>query len=275
MSVTIMVSNQKGGVGKTTTAVTLAACLAQRGLRVLLVDLDPQANATSSLTGDVSSPPTIHEVLVRGVDVREAVRSTGRPGLSLLPAANTLVAADLELAGQMGREFKLRRALQPIQADFDVFLIDCPPALSLLTLNAFAVAERVLVPVQCEYLALEGLSEILSTIAVARENLNPQIELGGIVLTMQDGRSALAREVIGEIRQNLPDVTFQTVIPRSVRAAEAPSHGLTLLEYAPHSPATDAYQRLTDEILSAWLAEGVSHEPTALAQPRVAGPVAR
>jgi chromosome partitioning protein len=275
MGVTVMVSNQKGGVGKTTTAVTLAACLAGRGLRVLLVDLDPQANATSSLTGDVSSPPTIHEVLVRGVDVREAIRSTGRPGLSLLPAANTLVAAELELAGQMGREFRLRRALGPIRADFEVCLIDCPPALGLLTLNAFAVAERVLVPVQCEYLALEGLSETLSTIAAARENLNPRLELGGIVLTMQAGRSALAREVIEEVRREFPEVTYRTVIPRSVRAAEAPSHGLTLLEYAPHSPATDAYQRLTDEILAAWPAGGEPDEPAAPAEPRVAVPVAR
>lgn len=245
----VTVVNQKGGVGKTTTTVNVCAYMAAQQHRVLLVDLDPQANATSTLGVQLGERPSIHEVLVRGTDVREAILPTNLPGLSVLPSSTSLVAAELELAPLMGREFKLRRAFLPIKNDFDFVLIDCPPALSLLTLNGFACAQRVLVPVQCEYLALEGLSELLTTIELVQLNLNPNIELAGIIMTMYDNRSALSREVVEEVREHFSQ-TFQTVIPRNVRAAEAPSHGMTLLEYAPQSAAARAYRALTDEILA-------------------------
>lgn len=214
--------------------MNLAAYLAAANRRVLLVDLDPQANATSSMGITLGERPSIHEVLVRGIDTREAILPSNQAGLSVLPSSTSLVAAELKLAPLMGREFKLRRAFHPIQNDFDIVLIDCPPALSLLTLNGFACAQHVLVPVQCEYLALEGLSELLTTIELVQVNLNPSLELSGLIMTMFDSRSALSREVVEEVRQHFSQ-TFQTVIPRNVRAAEAPSHGLTLLEYAPQS----------------------------------------
>lgn len=246
----VTVVNQKGGVGKTTTTVNVCAYLAARQYQVLMVDLDPQANATSTLGIAPGERPSVHEVLVRGTDAREAILPTNLAGLSVLPSSSSLVAAELELAPVMGREFKLRRAFHAIQNDYDFILIDCPPALSLLTLNGFACAQRVLVPVQCEYLALEGLSELLTTIELVQINLNPALELGGIIMTMYDNRSALSREVVEEVRLHFTQ-TFQTVIPRNVRAAEAPSHGMTLLEYAPQSAAARAYRALTDEIIAA------------------------
>jgi chromosome partitioning protein len=246
----VTVANQKGGVGKTTTTVNVSAYLAAREQRVLLVDLDSQANASSTLGARPGERPSIHEVLVRGTDVREAILPTNLPNLSLLPSSASLVAAELELAPMMGREFKLRRAFQPIQNDYDVILIDCPPALSLLTLNGFACAQHVLVPVQCEYLALEGLSELLAIIELVQLNLNPHLELLGLVMTMYDTRSALSREVVEEVRCHFAQ-TFQSVIPRNVRAAEAPSHAMTLLEYAPQSAAAKAYRALADELITA------------------------
>ena len=248
MAVVAAISNQKGGVGKTTTTVNVCAYIASKGYRTLLVDLDGQANATSALGSSVGEGPSIHEVLVRSMPMGEVIRPTGVNGLYLLPSSPSLVAAEIELAPQIGREFKLRRSFQEIDKAYDFALIDCPPALNLLTVNAFSAARYVFVPVQCEYLALEGLSELLSSIQMVRDNLNPQLELGGIIMTMYDSRTALAKEVVNEVRNHFPQ-TFKTVIPRSVRVAEAPSHGQTIMEYAPTAPAAKAYAQVAEEVL--------------------------
>ncbi|MBI4498964.1 MAG: AAA family ATPase [Chloroflexi bacterium] len=249
MPKTVAIANQKGGVGKTTTAVNICAAIAQRH-PTLLVDLDAQANATASLGLVLGERPSVHEVLIRGCDPQEAILPTHLPGLSLLPASPSLVAAELELAPMIGREFKLRRAFQRIGETYEYIVIDCPPALSLLTLNAFAAADKVMVPVQCEYLALEGLSELLTTIELVQLNLNPQLALGGIMLTMYDHRTSLAKQVVEEVRKHFP-LTFSAVIPRNVRVAEAPSHGLSVMEYAPASPGARAYKELAEEIVMA------------------------
>ncbi len=241
-------ANQKGGVGKTTTTINICAYVAQHH-RTLLVDLDSQANATASLGFELGERPSIHEVLVKGVTAAQAICPTNIPGLSLLPSSSTLVAGELELAPLMGREFKLRRAFAQLGNDFEYIFIDCPPALSLLTLNAFAAAQHVIIPVQCEYLALEGLSELLTTIELVQLNLNPQLELGGIIMTMYDHRTSLSRQVVEEVRKHFP-ATFKTTVPRNVRVAEAPSHGQSIKEYAPASPAAKAYQALANEILA-------------------------
>ena len=245
----VSISNQKGGVGKTTTTVNVCAYIGQQ-YPTLLVDLDPQANATASLGVEVGERPSIHEVLVRGMNPREAILPTSIPGLSLLPSSPSLVAGELELVPMMGREFKLRRAFQPIGDTYPYIFIDCPPALGLLTLNAFVASHKVLVPVQCEYLALEGLSELLTTIELVQLNLSPQLELGGIIMTMYDARNALSKQVVEEVRKHF-SCTFRTVIPRNVRVAEAPSHGLSIMEYAPTSPAARAYRELSEEIIAA------------------------
>jgi chromosome partitioning protein len=244
-------SNQKGGVGKTTSTVNVCAYIASMGHRVLLVDLDGQANATSALGVTVGGGPSIHEVLVRGMPVAAVIQPTKIPGLDVLPSDASLVAAEIELAPQIGREFKLRRAFQPIK-DYDFVIIDCPPALNLLTVNAFCAARTVFVPVQCEYLALEGLTELLASIQMVRESLNPQLELGGILLTMYDARTGLSREVAEEVRRHFPQ-TFKTIIPRNVKLAEAPSHCATIMEYAPESTAAKAYQAVAVEMLECLL----------------------
>ena len=248
MAVVAAMANQKGGVGKTTTTVNVCAYIASKGFRTLLVDLDGQANATSSMGASVGEGPSIHEVIVRSMPVTEVIKPTQIPGLDILPSSPSVVAAEIELAPQIGREFKLRRSLQEVDRVYEFIIIDCPPALSLLTVNAFSASRYVFVPVQCEYLALEGLTELLSSIQMVRDNLNPQLALGGIIMTMFDSRTTLSKEVVEEVR-NVFQETFNTVIPRNVRVAEAPSHGKTMLEYAPTSPAAKAYSDVAEEML--------------------------
>lgn len=246
MSTIVAVVNQKGGVGKTTTTINLCAYLAERQ-PVLLVDLDAQANATASLGVNLGERPSVHDVLVQGKKAEDIILETQVPGLALLPSSPSLVAAELQLAPLMGREFKLRKALQDLGDRYRFIFIDCPPALSLLTLNALAAAQKVLVPVQCEYLALEGLSELLTTIELVQVNLNPRLELGGIIMTMYDQRNSLSKQIVEEVRNHFPG-TFKTVIPRNVRVAEAPSHGKPLVSYAPESPGARAYRSLAEEV---------------------------
>lgn len=248
MAVIAAIANQKGGVGKTTTTVNVCAYIASKGHRVLIVDLDGQANATSALGCSVGEGPSIHEVLVRSMPMEQVIKPTGIKGLDILPSSPSLVAAEIELAPQIGREFKLRRSFQEVDSRYDFAIIDCPPALNLLTVNAFSAARYVFVPVQCEYMALEGLTELLSSIQMIRDNLNPQLEVGGIIMTMYDSRTALAKEVVNEVRNHFPE-TFKAVIPRNVKVAEAPSHGLAIMEYAPKSPAARAYAEVAEELL--------------------------
>ena len=248
MSVTIAVVNQKGGVGKTTTAVSLGAALGARGLGVLVVDADPQANATSALGQRRSEGGGLYEALVDERPLGGSIVETPFRGLSLAPATLHLAGAEVELVSVMAREFRMKRALGPLREGYDVILIDCPPSLGLLTVNALAAADEVLIPVQAEYLALEGLTQLSQTIELVRRNLNPDLDVRGIVLTMFDGRTNLAREVEEEVRKHF-DNTFRAVIPRSVRLSEAPSHGQPIQHYDPRSAGAEAYERLADELL--------------------------
>lgn len=251
MGAIVAVANQKGGVGKTTTSINISAYVAARGHRVLLADLDPQANTTSALGHSTGEAPSIHEALVRGFPARDIVTATRLPKLDLLPSSSSLAAAELELAGMLGREFKLRRAFHDLQDQYDYIFIDCPPNLGLLTVNAFMASTKVLAPVQCEYLALEGLSELAHTVEMIKMDMNPALTLGAILMTMYDARTALSREVVAEVRKHFA-VTLNTVIPRNVRLAEAPSHGLTIMEYAPSTTAARSYQAAADELLAAF-----------------------
>ncbi len=250
MTVVIALANQKGGVGKTTTTVSLAAALAARGLRVLVVDADPQANATSAVGATKDDEGGLYEALVDERPLDDAVRATNIDGLSILPTTPALAGAEVELVSVMAREFRMKRALDALRPRFDLILVDCPPSLGLLTVNALAACDEVIIPVQCEYFALEGLSHLSHTIELVQRNLNPRLVIRGVVLTMFDARTNLSREVEAEVRSHFPN-TFNAVIPRSVRLAEAPSHGEPITVFDPTSTGARAYFDLGDELIAA------------------------
>ncbi|MCI8537127.1 MAG: ParA family protein [Oscillospiraceae bacterium] len=249
MAKSIAIVNQKGGVGKTTTCVNLGAALTSAGKRVLICDFDPQANSTSGLGVDKSTvSPNVYDVLINGADVKRALVKT--PYGQLIASNKTLSGAGIEMVGIEGREYLLKNALQPVKDDFDFLLIDCPPSLELLTLNALCAADTLIVPVQCEYYALEGLSDLLTTIRIVKRSLNPSLELEGVLLTMYDGRTNLSLQVAEEVKHHFPGKVYATVIPRNVRLSEAPSHGKPVTAYDPFSRGTEAYTSLAAEVIS-------------------------
>ncbi len=243
----LAVANQKGGVGKTTTALNLAACLAEAGERTLVVDLDPQANATSGL-GEQANGTSTYDLL-DGAALGDLVRGTRFRNLDLVPARPELAGAAVELARREGSDGYLASALARAGESYGFAFVDCPPSLGPLTVNALAAADRVLVPVQCEYYALEGLTQLLDSIERVRARLNPRLALAGLLLTMADGRTRLAADVEGEVRRHFGPLVFETVVPRSVRLAEAPSHGLPITAYDPRSSGADAYYRVASELV--------------------------
>ena len=251
MGQTIACANQKGGVGKTTTVINLGSYLALAGRQVLVVDLDPQGNATSGLGFDRGSiERSIYDGVVDGIQIADLIMAGPLPGLDLVPSAIALAGAELELAPVEGRERRLSRLLTAIAARYDYILVDCPPALGLLTVNALTAAEAVLIPLQCEYYALEGLTQLLATLNLVRDHLNPGLAVKGVVLTMYDGRTNLSADVAAEARRHLGERVFDTVIPRSVRLSEAPSHGLPISRYSPDSSGAVAYAALAAELLA-------------------------
>ena len=247
MAKTIAIVNQKGGVGKTTTCVNLAAALKNLGLRVLVCDFDPQANSTSGFGVDKTSSPNIYDVLLNGADPAKAVAATVYG--DVLPSSKALAGASIEMIGLERREYQLRESLDQLKARYDYILIDCPPSLELLNLNALCAADTVLVPVQCEYYALEGLSDLLSTIRIVKRSLNPEIALEGVVLTMYDGRTNLSMQVAEEVKRHFPGQVYATVIPRNVRLSEAPSHGKPVCAYDALSRGAEAYDQLARELV--------------------------
>jgi chromosome partitioning protein len=251
MAHVLAIVNQKGGVGKTTTAVNLGAGLAEAGHATLVVDCDPQSNATRSL-GVIENPAlTLYDALVRDepTPLTRIIVETSVPGLDLVPASSGLAGAEVELVAVIGRESRLRHALEPVAGAYAYVLIDCPPSLGLLSVNALAAADGVIVPVQCEYLSLEGLGLLTRTLELVRARINPDLQLSGLVMTMFDARTNLAAEVVTQVGSHFPNERFDSVIPRSVRLSEAPSYGETIFEYAPHSPGASAYRALAVELI--------------------------
>lgn len=248
MGIVFAIANQKGGVGKTTTAVNMGASLASTGSQTLLVDLDSQCNATVSLGAAPDQHPSAYDCLVGSVSIAEAARPAGPDNLWIVPASRDLAGAAVELPRIEGSETRLRESLGPVRERFAYTLLDCPPALGPITINALTAADRVVVPIQAEYLALEGLVQFLDTLALVQRELNPDLELAGLLITMYDERLRLARDVKEELREHFPNIVFETVIPRSVRVAESPSFGLPVSYHAPKSQGAEAYRRLAEEV---------------------------
>lgn len=247
----ISVANQKGGVGKTTTTVNLGASLAYLGKKVLLVDIDAQGNATSGV--GIRKPDVkedIYDILVNEVDIKETILPTSRENLFIVPATLQLAGAEIELTSMMARESRLKLALDEIKADYDYILIDCPPSLGHLTINAFTASDSILIPVQCEYYALEGLSQLLNTVRLVQKHFNPDLAIEGVLLTMFDARTNLGSEVVEEVRRYFQEKVYETVIPRNVRLSEAPSHGLSIIDYDIRSKGAEVYQALAKEVLA-------------------------
>jgi chromosome partitioning protein len=250
MSRIIAIANQKGGVGKTTTAINLGACLAVAERRTLVVDMDPQGNATSGIGVERARvKASMYDVMVEGLPLEEVIISGVHfPFLDVAPSSRDLVGAEVELVNRSERELVLRRALEPVRSRYEFILVDCPPSLGLLTLNTLAAADTVLIPIQCEFYALEGLSQLLNTVRLVQQSLNPKLQIEGVLLTMYDARTNLSAQVASEVRRHMNGTVYRTVVPRSVRLSEAPSHGLPIALYDPASRGADAYRELAGEV---------------------------
>lgn len=251
MSKIIAIANQKGGVGKTTTSVNLAACLASLGKKVLLVDIDPQGNTTSGLginKADVAN--CIYDVLINEVHPKDAMVETSVPGLTVIPATIQLAGAEIELVPTISRELRLKKSLHMVKHEFDYVLIDCPPSLGILTINSLTAADSVLIPIQCEYYALEGLSQLLNTVRLVQKHLNTSLQIEGVLLTMLDARTNLGIQVIEEVKKYFQQKVYQTIIPRNVRLSEAPSHGQAIITYDPKSKGAEVYLELAKEVVT-------------------------
>lgn len=257
MAKVIAICNQKGGVGKTTTSINLSTYLAMSGKRILLIDIDPQGNATSGLgINKHNIKQSVYDLLIEEIDPKPIIISTGIYNLSLIPSTLSLTGAEVELVGIMGREYRLKKALSPILSDFDYIIIDCPPSLGLLTVNSLSAADSVLIPIQCEYYALEGLSQLVNTVNLVKENLNSSLVIEGVLLTMADFRTNLTNEVINEVKEFFKGKVYNTIIPRNIKITESPGFGKPMALYDKTSIGAQKYQEFTNELL------GVKKEET-------------
>lgn len=247
----IAIANQKGGVGKTTTSINLSACLSALGKKVLAIDMDPQGNMTSGLGIDKDNVEyTVYDLIIGEADIEKVICKEALENLDILPTNIDLSAAEIELIGVDNKEYIIRDAVDKVKEDYDFIIIDCPPSLSMLTINAMTTADTVLVPIQCEYYALEGLSQLIHTIDLVKERLNPRLEMEGVVFTMYDARTNLSLQVVENVKENLNKAIYKTIIPRNIRLAEAPSHGMPINLYDPKSAGAESYMLLAEEVIN-------------------------